>query len=90
METLLDKAISDFSVDTNVFKVLIYLSFKGSSSPSQISGETGISSGTVRPALRTLLSKGYVFQLEDGTYKSKIPFIDIISDLYQRNLNKKA
>jgi len=90
LETLLDRAISDLSVETNVFKVLVYLSFKGSSSPSQISDETGIPSGTVRPALRTLLSKGYVLQLEDGTYKSKISFSDIISDLYQKSLYKKA
>ncbi|MGQ9679172.1 MAG: helix-turn-helix domain-containing protein [Candidatus Bathyarchaeia archaeon] len=84
------KAISELSVDTNIFKILTYLSFRGGSLPSQISDETGIPSGTVRPALRALLSKGYITQLADGSYKSNIPFIDIISDLYTRSISKKA
>ena len=49
---------------------------------AQIAEETGISPGTVRPALRSLLSKKYVTQERDRSYKSKIPFTEIVSDLF--------
>ena len=77
-----DKAIKELNPRSSQFKILVYLAFEGPSSPSQIAEETGISPGTVRPALRTLLSKKYVTQERDRSYKSKVPFTDIISDLY--------
>lgn len=89
MENLLDKAIKELSTDTSTFKILTYLSFKGACLPGQIADETGIPSGTVRPALRTLLGKGFVVQQEDGTYRSKVAFTDIVSDLYTRRTTKK-
>jgi DNA-binding MarR family transcriptional regulator len=88
MLKLLEKAIDELSPGTSQFNVLIYLAFKGPSSPSQISEETGISPGTVRPALRSLLSKKYVTQRRDGAYSSKIVFTDIISDIYQNYVRK--
>jgi len=84
MEDLLEKAIRELSADTSTFKVLTHLSFRGPSLPGLIAEETGIPPGTVRPALRTLLGKGFVVQQDDGTYKSKIAFTEIISDLYRR------
>ncbi len=83
MVDLLEKAIDELSPGTSMFKVLTYLSFKGASQPSQVSEETGIPPGTVRPALRSLLEKGYLIQQEDGAYRSKIAFTDIISHLYE-------
>jgi DNA-binding MarR family transcriptional regulator len=77
-----DSVIGDLSPSTSQFKVLVYLSFKGSSLPSKVATETGIRAGTVRPALRALLDKGYVRQIEDGSYCSLIPFIEIVSHLY--------
>lgn len=88
MSELLDRAIDELSPGTSQFKVLVYLAFKGPSSPSQISEETGISPGTVRPALRALLSKKYVTQRRDGAYQSKIGFIDMISDIYKNYVRK--
>ena len=84
MSDLLEKALQDLTPGTSQFKVLTYLAFKGPSSLSQISDDTGIAPGTVRPALRALLSKKYVDQLEDGSYRSNIVFTDIISDIYER------
>jgi len=52
--------------------------------PSIISDEIDVPAGTVRPALRSLLEKGYVRQQEDGTYRSMITFTDIISHLYSQ------
>jgi DNA-binding MarR family transcriptional regulator len=89
MSKLLEKALDDLSPGTSQFKVLTYLAFKGPSSPSQIAEDTGISPGTVRPALRALLSKKYLTQGRDGSYKSKIPFTDIISDMYSNFIRKK-
>jgi len=77
-----DKVLKDISPSTSQFKVLVYLAFKGPSQPSDISNETGIAPGTVRPALRTLLDKGYVAQQEDGSYRSLVPFTDVVSHLY--------
>lgn len=88
MSELLDRAIDELSPGTSQFKVLVYLAFKGPSSPSQISEETGISPGTVRPALRALLSKKYVTQRRDGAYQSKIAFTDMISDIYKNYVRK--
>ena len=48
----------------------------------QIAEETGISPGTVRPALRALFPKKFVTQERDRSYKSKVPFTDIVSDLF--------
>ncbi len=84
----MEKALGDLSPRTSQFKVLIYLAFKGPASPSQIAEETGISPGTVRPALRALLLKKYLTQLRDGSYQSKIAFTDIISDLYSSHAKK--
>ncbi len=82
MSKLLDKVLKDVSPKTSQLKVLTYLAFRGPSQPNDISGETGMPAGTVRPALRTLLEKEYVVQLEDGTYKSLVPFTEIVSHLY--------
>jgi DNA-binding MarR family transcriptional regulator len=82
MSELWRKALEDLSPKTGQFKVLVYLAFKGPSQPNDISNETSIPSGSVRPALRTLLDKGYVEQKDDGTYCSLIPFTEIISHLY--------
>lgn len=89
MSKLLEKALKDLSPKSSQFKVLLYLAFKGSVSPSTIAEETGISPGTVRPALRTLLSKKYVTQERDRSYKSKIAFTDIISDIYASYIRKE-
>lgn len=89
MSRLLKKMLNDLNPNTSQFKVLVYLAFKGPTSPSQISEDTGISPGTVRPALRALLSKGYLTQLKDGSYKSEIMFPDIISNLYSDYIFKK-
>ena len=85
MPDLIEKAVQELSPGTSQFKVLTFLAFKGQSLPSTISEDTGIPAGTVRPALRALLEKGYVKQQEDGTYRSTIPFTDIVSHLYNQN-----
>jgi len=77
---LLDQVLKEVSPSTVQFKVLTYLAFRGPSSPVDISEETRMSPGSVRPALRTLLDKGYVEQLGDG--RSLVPFTDIVSHLY--------
>jgi DNA-binding IclR family transcriptional regulator len=74
--------MKDLSPKTSQFKVLVFLSFRGTSLPSEISKETKIPAGTVRPALRTLLEKGYVKQKADGSYFSLVPFPEIVSHLY--------
>jgi len=79
---LLEEVLKDVSPTTVQFKVLTYLAFRGPSNPVDISEETQISPGSVRPALRTLLEKGYVDQLDDGSYRSLVPFTDIVSHLY--------
>lgn len=84
MVDFLEKAIRDLSPNTSRFKVLTYLSFKGPSHPGQIAEDTGIPSGTIRPALRYLLRRRFLTQQSDGAYKSKIAFTDIVSDLYMR------
>ena len=89
MPSLLDKALKDLSPGTSQFKVLVYLAFKGPASPIQISEETGISPGTVRPALRALLLKKYLTQGQDGSYQSKIMFTDLISDLFENTIRKQ-
>jgi len=89
MSKLLDKALKDLSPKSSQFKVLLYLAFKGPASPSTIAEETGISPGTVRPALRALLTKKYVTQERDRSYKSKIAFTEIVSDLYTNYIRKE-
>jgi DNA-binding MarR family transcriptional regulator len=81
-EELWEKVLEDLNPTTSQFKVLLYLAFRGSCQPSDISDYTEIPPGTVRPALRTLLDKGYIEQKEDGEYKSLIPFTEIVSHLY--------
>ena len=76
------KAVEDLSPPGRPFKVLVYLTFKGASQPREVSEGMGLSPGAVRPALRLLQGKGYVIRLEDGSYRSNVPFTDIISDLY--------
>jgi len=88
MPSLLDKALKDLRPGTSQFNVLVYLAFKGPASPNQISEETGISPGTVRPALRALLVKKYLSQRQDGSYQSKIPFTDFVSDVYMNYIRK--
>jgi DNA-binding IclR family transcriptional regulator len=77
-----EQALEDVSPKTSQFKVLVYLSFRGASQPTDISDQTGIPAGTVRPALRTLLEKGYVKQNDDSSYYSLVPFTEIVSHLY--------
>ncbi len=77
-----EEVLENVSPKTSQFKVLTYLAFKGSTQPAEISADTGIPAGTVRPALRTLLEKGYAVQNENGTYNSLVAFVDIVSHLY--------
>lgn len=77
-----ENILEDLSPTTSHFKVLVYLSFKGATQPTDISTDTDIPAGTVRPALRTLLDKKYIEQKEDGSYYSLIPFTEIVSHLY--------
>jgi DNA-binding MarR family transcriptional regulator len=77
-----EKVLQDVSPKTSQFKVLVYLSFKGDTHPADISTETGIPAGTVRPALRKLLDRGYVEQGDDGSYISLVSFTEIVSHLY--------
>jgi DNA-binding IclR family transcriptional regulator len=77
-----ENILDDLSPNTSHFKVLVYLSFKGATQPTDISTDTDIPAGTVRPALRTLLDKKYIEQKEDGSYYSLIPFTEIVSHLY--------
>ena len=74
--------LENVSPKTSQFKVLTFLAFKGATQPADISTDTDIPAGTVRPALRTLLDKGYAVQNEDGSYKSLVPFTEIVSHLY--------
>lgn len=82
MANLIEEIVESMKPGTSQFNVLIYLAFKGPSQPVEISDETGIPSGTVRPALRSLLEKKYIIQLEDGSYKSNVAFTEIIANLY--------
>ncbi len=77
-----EQVLEDVSPTTSQFKVLVYLSFRGAAQPTDISDQTGIPAGTVRPALRTLLDKGYVKQNEDSSYYSLVSFTEIVSHLY--------
>lgn len=88
MEKLWDQALKRLSPDTSLFKILVYLSFKGKSRPSDIAEGTKLAAGTVRPALRNLLEMGLIIQGEDGSYDSQISFVDIVTDLYTRSLKK--
>jgi DNA-binding IclR family transcriptional regulator len=79
-----NEALKRLSPDTSLFKVLVYLSFKGKSRPTEIADGTQLPAGTVRPALRSLLEMGLAAQEEDGSYLSKISFTEIVSDIYRR------
>jgi DNA-binding MarR family transcriptional regulator len=83
-----EKALKEISPKSSKFKVLIYLAFEGPASPTQIAEETGISPGTVRPALRALLSKKFVTQERDRSYRSKVPFTEIVSDLFTNAIRR--
>lgn len=84
MVELIEKATQELKPDTAQFKVLAFLAFRGACLPGAISEDTGIAPGTVRPALRSLLDKGYVRQQEDGTYRSAIPFTDFVSYVFAK------
>lgn len=89
MEKLWEQVMKQLDPRTNLFKVLVYLAFsKEPCRPAEISNGTGISPGTIRPALRSLLKMGFVGQEPDGSYKSKIPFTEIISDVFQHPREK--
>ncbi|RJS87110.1 ArsR family transcriptional regulator [Candidatus Bathyarchaeota archaeon] len=87
-ESILDKALEELSPRTSLFKIFLHLSLRGAMPPSQIAEETGISPGTVRPALRTLLKRGYVTQREDGSYEAveHLPLVEVLSHLYSKLL----
>ncbi|MCD6480223.1 helix-turn-helix transcriptional regulator [Candidatus Bathyarchaeota archaeon] len=87
-ESILDRALEELSPTTSLFKIFLHLSLRGAMSPSQIAEETGISPGTVRPALRTLLRRGFVTQREDGSYAAveQLPLVEVLSHLYARLL----
>ncbi len=82
MVDLIEKVVQELKPDTAQFKVLMYLAFRGACQPSTISEEIRIAPGTVRPALRSLLDKEYIRQLPDGSYKSNVPFTDVVSALF--------
>lgn len=86
VESILDKALEELSPTTSLFKIFLHLSYRGAMTPSQIAEETGISPGTVRPALRTLLKRGYVNQREDGSYEAveDLTLVDIFSHIYAK------
>ena len=88
MTKLWEKVLKELNPKSSQFKVLIYLAFEGPAGPSQIAEETGISPGTIRPALRALLSKKYVTQERDRTYKSKVPLTDIVSDIFTNMIRR--
>ena len=88
MSKIWEKALKELSPKSSQFKVLVFLAFEGAASPTQIAQETGISPGTVRPALRALLSKKYVTQERDRSYKSKVPFTEIVSDLFTNAIRR--
>ena len=81
--------ISRLDPSTNNFKILVYLAFSNEAkTPKDVADATRISPGTVRPVLRSLLDSGLVDQSPDRRYSSKVPFTDIISDIYRRFLGK--
>ena len=85
MKKLLRQITDQLNPETNIFKILVYLAFsREPCRPAEISNGTGIPPGTIRPALRSLLKMGFVSQEPDGSYKSKIFFTDIISNVFQR------
>ena len=85
MKKLWEQVIKQLDPETNVFKVLVYLAFsKQPCKPAEVAKGTGIPPGTIRPALRSLLKMGFVDQEPDRSYKSKISFTEIITDIFQR------
>jgi DNA-binding MarR family transcriptional regulator len=86
---LWEEVLEELNPTTSQFKILIHLAFKGPNLPNQIAEETGISPGTVRPSLRALLSKKYVTQGKDRSYRSKVAFADIISDIYANTIRRE-
>ena len=89
MKYLWKQAIDKINPETSAFQVLIYLAFSiESCKPADISKATGLPPGTIRPTIRSLLKMGFVDQEPNGLYRSKIPFTEIISDMFQRLLKK--
>jgi DNA-binding IclR family transcriptional regulator len=85
IQELWKQAIEKIKPDTRAFQILIYLAFSNAPcKPAEISKATGLPSGTIRPTIRSLLRMGFVSQEPGGLYKSKIPFTEIISDMFQR------
>ena len=66
-----------------LLKVFLYIAFKGPVYPKAVAEGTKISPGTVRPALRELLRRGYVIQMKYGRYDSEIPFTDLLLQFYK-------
>jgi DNA-binding IclR family transcriptional regulator len=89
MQELWKQAMEKIKPETSAFQVLIYLAFsKEPCKPAEISKTTGLPPGTIRPTIRSLLKMGLVIQEPNGSYRSKIPFTEIISDMFQRLLKK--
>ena len=85
MKKLWERVTKQLDPETNAFKVLVYLAFtKEACKPADVAKGTGIPPGTIRPALRSLLKMGFVGQEPDRSYKSKISFTEIITDIFQR------
>jgi len=86
--SILDRALEELSSTTSLFKIFLHLSIRGAMSPSQIAEETGIPPRTVRPALRTLLRRGYVKKREDGSYEAveRLTLVEVLSHIYTKLL----
>jgi len=84
MSELAERILEELDPDTSLFKVLVYLSFRGPCRPADVSRETGIKPGTVRPALRDLLEKGFVEQVSEGVYRSLVPFTDMVALVFKK------
>jgi DNA-binding IclR family transcriptional regulator len=89
MQDLWKQVLDKINPETSLFQVLIYLAFsKEPCKPAEISKYTGLPPGTIRPAIRSLLKMGFVYQDQNGLYRSKIPFTEIVSDIFQRLLKR--
>lgn len=83
------QVLNKINPETSLFQVLVYLAFsKEPCKPAEISKYTGLLPGTIRPAIRSLLKMGFVYQDQNGLYRSKIPFTVIVSDIFQHLLKK--
>ena len=82
MKDLIERLVEDISPTTSIFRIFIYLAFKGATKPIEIVEETDIPAGTVYPALRELLENGFITQLDSGAYQSNIDFTYLLSELF--------